>query len=243
MNLALKQAMRECGHTNESLAGVVGVDPKTVSRWLTGARTPHPRHRATVSETLRRDIFDLWPDQRLQPAWLRPWIEIERESTTLRSFQLAVIPGLLQTEAYARAVLSAGRPGPDQIEQLVAGRMERQRILNGRRSPYCTFVVDEIALRRGTPEVMHGQLQKLLDPGENASLHVVPLRPAFYAGQAGSFTLATVNGRTLGVMEDPAEGRVTEDVELLTRNWESVRSVALPADQTRDLIAKMVGEL
>jgi hypothetical protein len=243
VNHLLHQAMQEAGHTCESLAIAVEVHPKTVGRWVSGGRTPHPRQRVVVAEALHREIFDLWPDERRTPAWLRPWVEIERDAATLRSFQIALVPGLLQTEAYARAVLTAGRRNPDRIDELVAGRMDRQRVLTGNHPPYCTFVVDEMALRRGTPEVMRDQLRRLLDLGDQITLHVVPPAHSFYAGQAGPFSLATVDGRTLGLLEDPGSGRVTEDVEPLIRAWEGVRSMALPGNLTQDMIAKMVSEL
>ncbi|MFC4110125.1 DUF5753 domain-containing protein [Micromonospora zhanjiangensis] len=244
MNHFLRQAMHEAGHTYESLAYAVEVHPKTVLRWVSGGRTPHPRQRVVVAKTLRRDINDLWPDEHRNQAFL-PWIEAERRATTLRSFQLAFVPGLLQTEAYARAVLTTARPDLDcgQVEELVVDRMERQRVLISDRPPHCTFVIDEAALRRGSPGVMGPQLARLLDPGSQVALHVVPLSAGFYAGQAGPFALATVESRDMGYLEYPGSGHVTHDVEPLTRLWEGVRSVALPVDQTRDLIARMVSEL
>lgn len=243
MNHFLKRAMQESGVTGESLARTIGVDPRTVARWVSGERVPHPRHRAAVADVLGCDIFDLWPDQRQTPAWLRPWLEVEREATTLRAFELALVPGLLQTEAYARAVLSTWGHDPEEKEELVAGRMHRQKVLSGDKPPHCTFVLDETALRRGTPEIMRDQLRRLLDLGERSTIHVVPLGAEFYAGQAGPFTLATVDGRTLGVLEDPLTGRVTDDTEALLRGWEAVRSVALPARSSRAMIEKMVSEL
>ena len=122
MNLVLRAVMDETGRTVESLAAEVGVDPKTVQRWLNEGRIPHPRHRAAAAAVLGRDIADIFPDtpRRRELAWLRPWVEIEREAESLRSFESAVLPGLLQTEAYARAVLSSGPLAGDDVENHVA---------------------------------------------------------------------------------------------------------------------------
>ena len=108
MNDALRVALSDTGHTTESLAETVGVDPKTVGRWLTEDRIPHPRHRLAAAEALHKDVSDIWPDtsRRRDPIWFRPWQEIEREAVSLRSYESTVLPGLFQTEAYARAVLS-----------------------------------------------------------------------------------------------------------------------------------------
>jgi transcriptional regulator with XRE-family HTH domain len=113
VNSFLKRAIQEAGHTVESIAEKIGVNPRTVARWVVGERVPHPRHRVAMATVLGRDVYDLWPELRPQPDWMRPWIEVEREASVIRSFQAMVVPGLLQTEAYARGahVDVAARPG------------------------------------------------------------------------------------------------------------------------------------
>src|SRR4051812_1224418 len=105
MNHTLIAAMAQAGETADSLAGQVGVDPKTAQRWVNPGRVPQPRHRSQVATILDRDVGDLWPDVQKprEPVWFRPWADIEREAVVLRAYQLAWVPGLLQTEAYARA--------------------------------------------------------------------------------------------------------------------------------------------
>ncbi|WP_416905367.1 Scr1 family TA system antitoxin-like transcriptional regulator [Micromonospora echinospora] len=242
MNDVLRAAMRERGETMESLARRVGVDPKTTGRWLNRGATPQPRHRAAVAQTLGREIADLWPDavRPRQPLWFRPWAEIETEATTLRSFEPLVLPGLLQTEAYAHAVLASGPLVDDEVEGHVAARLARQAVVFDRpRPPLTVFVMDEAALRRGDPEIMHPQLDHLVTMAARATVivHIVPIRAGFHPGLAGAFVIASFDGRDdVGYLDDQAAGRVTEDVAPLLRTWDTVRAVALPRDQSIELL-------
>lgn len=185
------------------------------------------------------------------PPWLRPWLTYEENAATLRSFQPLYVPGLLQTEAYAWAALRAGTLTPDQVEEQVAVRLARQAaVLDRERPPLATFVIDEVALRRGgPPELLREQLEHLLTLSERPRVfvHVVPLSTGLYIGQDGPFVLASFD-EDLGVafLEDQLEGRVvvrTKDIAELQRMWDAVRAVALPRDQSRGLIKKLVSEL
>ncbi|MFC4144941.1 DUF5753 domain-containing protein [Micromonospora mangrovi] len=234
--------MAEAGETAESLAYRVGVDPKTAARWVTPGRVPHPRHRAAVSAALGRAVGELWPDvvRRREPVWFLPWAEVERRADTLRSFQPSVLPGLLQTEAYAHAVLSCGPLADDAVEGYVASRVARQAAVFDRpRPPLTVFVVDEAALRRGEPEIMQPQLDHLVAMAQRPRLllHVLPLRAGFHPGQAGPFVIAsTDDGEDVAYLDDQAAGRTTTDVAALWQVWDTLRSVALPRDQTVQLL-------
>ncbi|WP_423202958.1 DUF5753 domain-containing protein [Micromonospora kangleipakensis] len=234
--------MAEIGETAESLAERVGVDPKTAARWVTPGRVPHPRHRAAVSRALSREVGELWPEvvRRREPAWFRPWAEVEREATSLRSFETSVLPGLLQTEEYAHAVLSSGPLADDEVEGYVAARVARQAAVFDRpRPPLTVFVVDEAALRRGEPKIMHPQLDHLVAMAQRPRvlLHVLPLRAGFHPGQAGPFVIASVDdGDDVAYLDDQAAGRTTKDVAALWQVWDTLRSVALPRDQSIQLL-------
>ncbi|WP_446220634.1 DUF5753 domain-containing protein [Micromonospora sp. IBHARD004] len=234
--------MAAIGETAESLAERVGVDPKTAARWVTPGRVPHPRHRVAVSRALSREVGELWPEvvRRREPAWFRPWAEVEREATSLRSFQPSVLPGLLQTEEYAHAVLSSGPLADDEVEGYVAARVARQAAVFHRpRPPLTVFVVDEAALRRGEPEIMHPQLDHLIAMAQRPRvlLHVLPLRAGFHPGQAGPFVIASADdGDDVAYLDDQAAGRTTKDVAALWQVWDTLRSVALPRDQSIQLL-------
>ncbi|WP_341715753.1 helix-turn-helix transcriptional regulator [Micromonospora sp. FIMYZ51] len=241
MNQALKVAMADRGETIDSLAEQVGVDPKTVGRWITPGRVPHPRHRAAAASALGREVADIWPDvlKRREPAWLRPWVETELQATALRSFQVTVIPGLLQTPEYASAVLSSGLLGPDEVADYVETRMRRQKaVLERRKPPLFVAVIDEFALRRGDPEIMRAQLDHLVELAQrpNVLLHVLPLDAGFHAGQAGPFVIATTDDSDVAYLDDQAAGRLTNETAALWSIWDTLRSVALPRRQTIDFL-------
>ncbi|WP_431784766.1 helix-turn-helix domain-containing protein, partial [Streptomyces chumphonensis] len=128
------------------------------------------------------------------PQWFLPYVELEREATSICSFQCQVIPGLLQEEAYARPLLECGRP--DNIDDLVAARMSRQAILEQVDRPRVWFVIDEQVLRRriGGRRVMEEQLKRLLRAGEEPRtvIQVVPERVAAHPGVEGAFTVLSL---------------------------------------------------
>lgn len=250
MNDALRAALHATGQTTESLAETVGVDPKTTMRWLTEGRIPYPRHRAAAAEALGKDISDIWPDtfRRKVPLWFRPWQEIEREAVSLRSYQSMVLPGLLQTEAYARAVLAGGGLlGRGEVERHLATRLARQGILTQDDPPQFTAVIDEAVLRRpvGGRETMHEQLTTLVSAcaAPHVRVHVVPSVVGAYAGLNGPFVIAeSPDHRLAGYLDNQLQGHmVSEPDELaaILAAWENVRGEALSHWQSVDLITEV----
>ncbi|MFY1700344.1 Scr1 family TA system antitoxin-like transcriptional regulator [Micromonospora sp. WMMA1923] len=251
MNDLLRAALHETGHTLESLAERVGVDPKTPARWLREDRVPHPRHRAAAAEALGRDIVDIWPDttRRREPIWFRPWQDIESEAVLLRSYESTVLPGLLQTEAYARAVLTGGGLLPRQdIERHVANRLARQAILaRPENPPRLAAVVDESVLRRpvGGRATMREQLTALVTAAqaEHVRIQVVPATVGAYAGLNGPFVLATADDHQMaGYLDNQLQGTVVsdaDDIAAILNVWENVRAEALSHWQSVDLISEV----
>lgn len=181
-----------------------------------------------------------------EPIWFRPWLDAERTATQLRSFQPNLIPGLLQTEAYARAVIRGDVTLTDeQVETLVAARLARQAILDREQPPQFTAVIDEAALHRFTEEhaaMMVEQLTHLIDRARqpNVNVHVIPRQVGLHVGLEGPFVLAwSEEGGWVGFQDNQLGGTVAErtvEVETLLVRWESVRSVALPTWQSIQLI-------
>jgi len=172
------------------------------------------------------------------PQWFREWVDVEREATTLRAYHPNLVPGLLQTEEYARALLSAD-PGatPEEVERRVAARMERQSILS--RVAYIA-VLDESALRRpvAEPKVMHDQLLSLLD--RQAELQVIEF--GAHPGLNGPLVIATFDGSEVAYVEGQLQGRVLErreDLLSITRIWETLRGEALSKRRSRELILEV----
>ncbi|MGC4811222.1 Scr1 family TA system antitoxin-like transcriptional regulator [Micromonospora sp. DT228] len=250
MNDALRVALSDTGHTTESLAETVGVDPKTVGRWLTEGRIPHPGHRLAAAEALRRDVSDIWPDtsRRRDPIWFRSWQEIEREAVSLRWFESTVLPGLLQTEAYARAVLSgAGLIPRGEIERHLTVRLGRQGVLKRDDPPQFTAVIDEAILRRpvGGRSTMREQLLAVAaacaEP--HIRVHLVPSTVGAYAGLNGPFVIAhSPDHRVAGYLDNQLQGQVAsdpEDIAAMMAAWENVRGEALSHWQSVDLIREV----
>ncbi|MET8203671.1 helix-turn-helix domain-containing protein [Micromonospora taraxaci] len=250
MNDALRVALSDTGHSIESLAETVGVDPKTVGRWLTEGRIPHPRHRLAAAEALHKDVSDIWPDtsRRRDPIWFRPWQEIEREAVSLRWFESTVLPGLLQTEAYARAVLSgAGLIPRGDIERHLTVRLGRQGVLRRDDPPQFTAVVDEAVIRRpvGGGSTMREQLLAVAaacaEP--HIRVHVVPSTVGAYAGLNGPFVIAhSDDHRVAGYLDNQLQGQVAsdpDDIAAMMAAWENVRGEALSHRQSVDLITEV----
>lgn len=129
------------------------------------------------------------------PDWFEAYVGFEAEATTFRDFQPLYVPGLLQTEDYARAVLRAApvEGGTGDVDRQVALRMERQAILGKDDPPELWFVLSETALRVqvGGPEVMRGQLRHLaeLATRPNITLQVLPFTVEAHVSPISGFRI------------------------------------------------------
>ncbi|MEV8456558.1 helix-turn-helix transcriptional regulator [Streptomyces sp. NPDC052095] len=130
------------------------------------------------------------------PGWFQTYIGLEGAASLIRVYEVQFVHGLLQTEAYAHAVVTRGMGAAApaaEIDRRVALRLERQKALVSERSPHFHAVLDEAALRRpyGDREVMRGQLRHLIEMSErpNVTLQVMPFSFGGHAGESGSFTM------------------------------------------------------
>ncbi|MEV7285858.1 helix-turn-helix transcriptional regulator [Streptomyces sp. NPDC093252] len=130
------------------------------------------------------------------PGWFSMYVSLEGAARLIRSYDPHFVPGLLQTEGYARGVLKAGAVGqtrPDDIERHVDLRMQRQNLLTREDAPRLWVVMDETALRRsvGGPEVMRAQIDRLLEATElsNLTLQVISFASGPHPGTYGPFVL------------------------------------------------------
>jgi len=185
---------------------------------------------------LREEIGDGLSYQ-AYPAWFADWPGKEATATALRSFELAVVPGLLQTEDYARALFRARLKITDeQIEEWVAARLGRQAILTREDPPMLWVVLDEGVLRRqvGGRHVMCEQVNRLIDAARrpNIVIEVVPVSAGAYLGLQGPFVIADFqDAPSIGYQEMVVGAQPLEDPEqvaLLDFTWNTVRSEALP---------------
>ncbi|MEV6383715.1 helix-turn-helix transcriptional regulator [Streptomyces sp. NPDC051773] len=129
------------------------------------------------------------------PSWFPTYVGLEAAAHLIRSYEVQFVHGLLQTEAYAHAVVARGMRGASEaeIDKRVALRMERQKYLVAESAPEFHCVLDEAALRRpyGDRDVMRGQLQHLIEISErpNVTVQVMPFSFGGHSGESGAFTL------------------------------------------------------
>ncbi|MEV4762357.1 helix-turn-helix transcriptional regulator [Micromonospora chokoriensis] len=185
-----------------------------------------------------------------QPSWFRPWLDAERSARQLRCFQPTLIPGLLQTENYARAVIRCDDLlSDDEVERRVHARLDRQSIMTQPDPPQLIAVVNEHALRQ-TAEHMRGlmteQLTQLINYAQRpqVSVHVVPAEVGLHVGMSGPFTLArSADGGWVGNLENQLAGVVVDgdgDVATLLSRWETVRNEAISRRHSIDLMKEAV---
>jgi transcriptional regulator with XRE-family HTH domain len=248
----LRRARKESGLSQEELAQRINYSSSLVGMVEIGHRTPSQDFIARVdAELVAGGLFERMLNlvrADAAPPWLREWISVEKEATLIRWFEPSLIPGLLQTEAYARAVLKGGGMLREaEIEQRVSSRLDRQTVLSGEKPPEFVAVVDEAVLHRriGEPAVMAEQFEHLLRMTElpHVSLHIVPTEVGMHAGLAGPFILArTSDGAEVAHLDNPLWAQVTdrpEDVDSLQRRWENLRGEALPRRASRDLVREL----
>lgn len=188
------------------------------------------------------------------PDWFRDTARLQRLATEIRQFQLGLVPGLLQTEAYARALLRDGEStlSGETLEELVQARLDRQSLLWSENPPRLFVVVDEGVLSRpvGGRAAMSGQLEHLLSVADSAAhivVQVVPMDTAPHPGLDGSFQLIKVPERDeqVVVLETRVSGSPLDDpngVRNYVQAFEDLRAVALPPAASRELIDKVRGE-
>jgi transcriptional regulator with XRE-family HTH domain len=185
------------------------------------------------------------------PASFRPFAAYEERAAELRMFEPALIPGLLQTPEYAKAVLAA-RPNTtsDEVDDLVAARLARQLVLNRDNPPLLWVLIDEAVLHRewGGPKVMRDQLLHLAEMSHrpNITVEVIPYSAGGHIGLQGAFWIASFRDMAPAVfLETAADGQVSENaatVATVSLRFDSLRGEALPRSASRDLITKVAEE-
>ncbi|MFI7707048.1 helix-turn-helix domain-containing protein [Nonomuraea sp. NPDC049480] len=246
----LRRHRKARGWSQLRLSKAVSYSVGTISMIETARRSPTEEFARLCDEALEAEgaLMRLWPmvSHASAPPWFRPWLDVEATAEAIRTWEPLVVPGLLQTEDYARAVLS-GDVGAtsEQVEEHVIARMERQSILRRPKPPLLWIVIDEAVLHRpiGSPAVMSAQLARLIEAAQAPRITIQVLRLNAYSttGLAGGFAIAQAHGvfDTAYVESAGIMSRVTErpeDVSVLTYRYEAIRSDALPQRESLDLI-------
>lgn len=187
------------------------------------------------------------------PAFFAPVIPFEREAVRIHGWELGAVPGLLQTEDYARALIRSGRPkdSSDTIDRLVAARMERQQITVGETAPLLWYVLDEGVLRHsvGGLSVMTEQLGRLLDAADAPGIvvQVLPFSGDNHAGADGPIAVYEFSeSPSVCYTECYSGGRIVEgraEVADLMTVISLIRASALSARDSRELIRRIRSEI
>ncbi|MFK4102967.1 Scr1 family TA system antitoxin-like transcriptional regulator [Streptomyces sp. NPDC019531] len=248
---------RAKGLTQRELAEAVGVDEETIASVEQGRRTL----KEDVAELLDQ-LLDTkgalsvalrhLPEVDLFPRWAEGYIDLEREALALSWYDNQVLPGLLQTPAYARAVFLHEVPAltEEEIDQRVAARMERQEILQRKGPPTVSFVISEVTVmdRLGGDAVYAEQLRRLREWADlpAVTLQIMPVGRDFHAGLSGPFILVeTADHQRVGYVEGQLHGRLITDpdnVSVLERKYAMLRSQALNPQESKRLLDRLLGD-
>ncbi len=253
----VKRLRAKADITQEALANATHYAPSTIAAIETCRLIPSKELAAELDKAFGMD-GDLARLQGLVEESVLPWfrdrVKIERKAAEIRVYESYVIPGLLQTENYARCSMSGRRPPltTDEIERAVALRMTRQEIINQEvRLPvnhefnlHLWAIVEESVLRRvvGGREVMTEQLEHLVKMSERANIvvQVIPESEGTTAAGGRSFTLLTFKADpTVVYLEDLESARYIrkpDEVSRYTLTFDYLRSNALTDEKSRALI-------
>ncbi|MCC9311323.1 Scr1 family TA system antitoxin-like transcriptional regulator [Kitasatospora sp. RB6PN24] len=251
--LVVWRAMR--GKSQAELARYAHCDQTWVSAIELGKRLPTEEFAKACDEFLEAPgVFERMYGAVVQetadvhPDWFRHYAEIERKARRIRSLDNGVMPGLLQTEEYMRALIASHTPGlPREVEaERIAARMARQAVLRG--EARVEFLLEEGVLRRqvGGPAVMARQLRRVLEMSHlpNVGIHALPFELGADAGSGTSLRLVeSANGRQVLYSESLTRGHVITDAEEIS-SWDQLyhraRARALNADDSRRLISSIL---
>ncbi|WNE99360.1 helix-turn-helix transcriptional regulator [Streptomyces luomodiensis] len=255
---AFVQALREhAGLSRAELADLVRFSKHTIASVEQGRRMPDlslvERAEEVLGNTgaLRKAAEHLSRQQGLA-SWFRQWARLEAVALALYTYECRLIPGLLQTEAYARALYGNQLPPMNdaQIESQWAVRAQRQRLLSERDNTAFSFIIDEhLFLRRtGGTEVTRKLIDHVLAVAElrNVEIQVMPLARE-HAGMAGPVQLLeTPENRWFAYCEGQESGQFIADpkvVSVLHMRYARMRSQALTLEDSLSLLQRMRGEL
>lgn len=182
------------------------------------------------------------------PEWFSAFVSLEGSAELIRAYEPHYVPGLLQTDAYARAVLRAGRPAAprEEVDRAVALRLERQALLSREQPPMLWVVMDETVLRRpiGGAEVMREQIARLIEASElpNVRLQALPFATGPHPAMYGPFHIFRFALRELPDIAyvESLVGAVymedRDDVSLFREALDRMSAQALTTERTRGFL-------
>lgn len=241
--------------SQDALANSTYMSSSLIGMWELGKRAPKLEDLARCEECLGTNgllerLLTKWVSREVSPQWFGRWRSAEEEATTLLSFQPTVVPGLLQTKEYAQAVLEAGVYYRTDVEEMVAVRLERQKILERDDPPFLVALLDESVLRRnvGGSKVMADQLLHVarMAARKDVVVQVIPFTASAGAGFLSPFVIASFDDRReVAYVDNQVSGEVLEDpieVGLLRQVFERFRADAMSRQASIDFIREVAAE-
>ena len=198
--------------------------------------------------TFRRIRDELEEARRLAliPTGFRPVIEIERQARQVRLYEALLIPGLFQTETYARAVFEVGHP-PAVVEEQVNVRMARQTLLEKADAPWMFALLRENVLRDVPCDLRQEQCKRLLELSDrfNIFIQVLPLGARVF--ESGSFQLLSTDSHEIAYVEAAnSAGQIIGEPGKVSKYallFERARAAALPAEESKHLIRTIMEDV
>ncbi|WP_020667896.1 helix-turn-helix domain-containing protein [Amycolatopsis nigrescens] len=261
----LRLLRQDRGKTGVEVATVLGWQPSKLSRIETGQQGISVADTASILVIYsvigqERDRLLKMAERSGQEGWWdshtslskesKTLIQLESDATAIFTFHPLLVPGLLQTPDYIRAVMEACRISKQDIDARVAARMGRQMILSRHNPPGFEVIVDEMVLRRvlGDPKIMVRQLRHLIESTERAnfSLRVLPLSLGGHPGLDGSFHfLDFEKAKPVVYLDHKISGLFLEEsseVAFYRGEMDKLRQVALNSSESIDLVASVAQE-
>jgi len=245
------------GLTRDELGGLASCSGSLIGAIERGERIADPDFAVRLDTALEAEglLGSAGPALRAEryPAFFRNYAVLEADCFRLNAYAPMLVPGLLQTEAYARATFSIRTPALDEeeIEHGVAARLARQVLLTRAPKPFLTFVIEEAVLRRplGGRVVLKEQLVRLLACARmnHVTIQVMPTECEEHAGLDGYVTLMeTSERRTLAYTEGQGGSTLISErdqVSLLVQRYGIIRAQAFTPRESARFIEQLVGAL
>ncbi|WP_371615665.1 Scr1 family TA system antitoxin-like transcriptional regulator [Streptomyces sp. NBC_00454] len=248
----LRRLREEAGLKQGQLGAIVFCTPSLIGQIETARKVPTRDFSERVDAALGTGgVFSRLVGLVLRsqlPTWFQAYAEMEARATYISTFQAQLVYGLLQTEAYARAIL--GVRGEEGLDGKVAARIERQRILDREHPPLMWVVLSEAVLHQeiGGREVMRDQLAHLLDlrRREWVKVQILPFEVGAHAGVMGSFNLLRFDDDPdLVYTEDFIQGHMTANPQALregSSRYDHLQAAALSVEDSEARIARVMEE-
>jgi hypothetical protein len=256
----LKRARLAAGLSQEALGKRLGYSGELVGKVENRERRPTAQF-ADACDTQFPELAGLFARlvaeaeqaHSIYPSWFASWVDAEQRASVIRWWEPLLIPGLLQTAEYARALFDTWQavvPSADTNADVVA-RLDRQGILDRPVPPSVWVLIDETVLYRsvGGQKVMHDQLLHVADMSERprVTVEVLPSDAGAHVGLLGAFAIAGFADDTPGIvyLESPDAGETTKHpatVAKIDLTYDTLRTEALGGRASRELIRKVAEE-